>query len=418
MALKADFPECLEFLFSPARYKVLYGGRGGSKSWGVARALLILGAQRKLRIMCARETQKSISDSVHHLLGEQIGSLGLEKFYVVQQAQILGTNGTEIIFAGLRSNIANLKSYESVDICWVEEAQTVSKNSWDVLVPTIRKDGSEIWLTFNPDLDTDETYRRFVLSPPPGAMVKKVNWRDNPWFPDVLRSEMEHCRLVDPDSYEHIWEGMCISNIEGAIYLEELRAVDKTQRITRVPYERRVPVSTFWDIGDRWTSIWFVQTVGFEHRFIDYYEGESLSIHQYAKIIQSKPYVYESHYLPHDAKAKQLGTGRSIEEQLRSAGLRVRIVPKLSVADGISAVRMLFPSCWFDGEKCADGIQGLRHYRWAPYTQLGTGGREPLHDLASHPSDAFRYCAVGLKLPKTDYVPDKPESKVKLSAWS
>ena len=162
MELNVEFPEKLEFLFQPSRYKVLYGGRGSGKSWGVARALLVIGLQKSTRVLCAREFQNSISDSVHALLADQIKSLGLEDFYTVQNTSIFGKNGTEFLFAGLKHNITKIKSFEGVDVCWVEEAQTTSKSSWDVLIPTIRKENSEIWVTFNPELDTDETYKRFV----------------------------------------------------------------------------------------------------------------------------------------------------------------------------------------------------------------------------------------------------------------
>ena len=205
--LKADFPDKLQCLFEPARYKILYGGRGGSKSWGIARALLILGAERKLRIACGREIQKSISDSVHHLLKSQIEQLGLGDRYRVYADHIDGPNGTLITFHGLKSNIDSVKSIEGIDIFWAEEAQTLSKASWDILVPTIRKEGSEIWVSFNPDLETDETYRRFVHSPPRGAIVRKIGWRDNPWFNQVLRDEMENTRARSEDDYLHIWEG-------------------------------------------------------------------------------------------------------------------------------------------------------------------------------------------------------------------
>ena len=148
---QAEFPEKLSCLFEKARYKVLWGGRGGAKSWGVARALLIQGAAKQLRILCARELQTSIRDSVHKLLSDQIAELGLTSFYQITQNSIKGANGTEFFFAGLRSNVTQIKSFEGVDICWVEEAQTVSRASWNVLVPTIRKEESEIWVTFNPD---------------------------------------------------------------------------------------------------------------------------------------------------------------------------------------------------------------------------------------------------------------------------
>ena len=201
------FPSAFEDLFRPARYKVYYGGRGGGKSWMVARALLIKGLEGKVRVLCAREFQTSIADSVHKLLSEQIDALGLAPYYEVQKTRIIGLNGTEFIFKGLRHNVQEIKSTEGVDYCWIEEAQSVSEESWAVLVPTIRQADSEIWMTFNPQDDDDPTYRKFVLNPPPNSVVRKVSWRDNPHFPQVLRDEMEYLQRVDPDAYAHVWEG-------------------------------------------------------------------------------------------------------------------------------------------------------------------------------------------------------------------
>lgn len=200
-------PECFAPLFTPARYKCFWGGRGSGKSWADARALLIQGRKKKLRVLCVREIQTSITDSVHKLLTEQIDELGLGYFYRVTKSSIIGLNGTEFIFKGLRTNTSEIKSTEGVDICWVEEAQAVSEESWQVLIPTIRKPGSEIWVTFNPLEESDPTYKRFVVSPPPGAIVEKVSWRDNPWFPDVLRAEKDYMLRVDPEGYNHVWEG-------------------------------------------------------------------------------------------------------------------------------------------------------------------------------------------------------------------
>jgi len=197
---KAEFPVKLACLFEPKRYKVLYGGRGGAKSWGVARALLIKGAKDPLRILCAREFQVSIKDSVHKLLADQIEQLGLAEFYEITNTAIRGRNGTEFSFVGLKNNIMSIKSFEGVDICWCEEAQTISKTSWNVLIPTIRKDNSEIWVTFNPELETDDTYQRFVISPPDNAFVQKITWRDNPWFPQTLREEKENLEVRDHDA--------------------------------------------------------------------------------------------------------------------------------------------------------------------------------------------------------------------------
>jgi len=188
--LQAEFPEKLRCLFEPSRYKILYGGRGAAKSWGVARALLIKAAGNPLRVLGAREVQRTIADSVHRLIADQIALLGLIDLYTITDNEIRCVNGSVFFFAGLRhQDIGKIKSYEGVDIVWCEEAQTISKKSWDVLIPTIRKEGSEIWATFNPELDTDETYTRFVVRPPLDAQVVKINWNDNPWFPEVLDRE-------------------------------------------------------------------------------------------------------------------------------------------------------------------------------------------------------------------------------------
>jgi len=398
--VNAQFPAKLQFLFKPKRYKIAYGGRGGTKSWGFARALLILGAQKPLRILCARETQKSIADSVYKLLCDQIESLGLQYFYSITKTNIVGANGTEFTFAGIRqSSVGDIKSYEGCDICWVEEAQIVSKHSWEILIPTIRKNDSEIWVSFNPDLESDETYKRFVLSPPKEADVVKVNWRDNPWFPDVLRKEMEELREKSPEDCDHVYEGLCKQVVEGAIYRKELIQAEKDGRICRVPYDSMKPVDTFWDLGfgDN-VSIWFAQSIGFEFHIIDFLSDCLKDLSFYLKELHAKPYLYGNDYLPFDAKAKTLAAGgRSVQQIMIAAGRKVNIVRQLHVTDGIAAVRAIFNKCWFDAEHCADGIQALRHYRYDFDEDLMTFKKEPRHDWASHPADAFRYLGVSIK---------------------
>lgn len=393
----APFPKAFKPLFQPARYKVFHGGRGGAKSWNFARALLILGAEKPLRILCAREFQTSIDDSVHRLLSDQIHALGLSGFYEIQKTQIIGANGTLIVFEGLRRNINSLKSFEGCDICWVEEATDVSKTSWDILIPTIRKDGSEIWISFNPELDTDETYQRFVLKPPANAVVVKVNWEDNPWFPDVLRKEMEDLKTRDHDSYLTVWEGHCRQSLDGAVYAKEIREATSANRITRVPYEAGKPVHTFWDLGksDN-TAIWFAQVVGFEFRIIDYYQNHGHNLSHYVKVLGERPYAYGTMWLPHDATHDLLASERTIEQQMRGFGFNVRIVPKTSVATGIEASRTIFGKCWFDQEKTSDGIQCLRHYHYERKADGLTFGKEPVHNWASHG------CLVGETLVETE----------------
>lgn len=393
-----DFPEKLECLFRPSRYKILYGGRGSGKSWGIARALLILGAQKRLRILCAREFQNSITDSVHKLLSDQIEDMGLSGIYEIQKTTILGKNGTEFIFSGLRHNVDSLKSKEGIDIVWVEEAHMVSGYSWDKLIPTIRQENSEIWVSFNPELETDETYQRFVVNPPVAAIVQKVNWRDNPWFPDVLHQEKDDLRVKNPDAYLNVWEGHCRQTLDGAIYAREMRDAQESGRICRVPYDATKPVSVFADLG--WadhTSLLFFQKIGLEYRCLRSEQDRQKPWPHYLTLIQSFGYVIEGIWLPHDARAKQLGTGKSIEELTRASGFPVRIVPNLSVEDGINALRTIFPQIYWDEKLCADGLQALRRYRYEVDPVTNQFSRKPLHDDASHYADAARYFAVGMR---------------------
>lgn len=193
-------------LFKKCRYKVLYGGRGAARSWSVARALLLRAAKSRLRILCTREMQSSLRDSVHQLLRDQIELMGIPGYRVMER-EIRHVNGSLFLFEGLRHNVQKIKSLEGIDICWVEEAERISKESWDVLIPTIRKDGSEIWITFNPDLENDNTYVRFVKRKPNDAIILHVNWNDNPWLTDVLREEKDYAYSIDPESADHIWGG-------------------------------------------------------------------------------------------------------------------------------------------------------------------------------------------------------------------
>ena len=205
--LEAEMPAFAIKLFSPAQYKVFYGGRGGGRSWSFARALLIMGAKTKLRILCCREFQKSLEDSVHKLLTDQITLLNLPAWKVNQKTIEHRVTGTTFQFEGLRYNANRIKSFEGIDICWVEEAEAVTHESWRILIPTIRKAGSEIWISFNPYLESDPTYQRFVINKPPNCVVIKTGWEDNPWFPKRLQSEKDYLYKVDAEEADHVWGG-------------------------------------------------------------------------------------------------------------------------------------------------------------------------------------------------------------------
>ena len=410
--MNVEIPEPAGMLFEPARFKVLWGGRAGIKSWSCARALLTLGYAKRLRIACGRETMRSIDESVHQLLCDQIVALGMKDFYFPLRNSIRGRNGTTFSYHGLRDrSVHNIKSLESVDVLWLEEAQNISKRSWVTVIPTIRKPGSEIWVSFNPELETDETYQRWVLHPPQNAVVKKTSYRDNPYLSGEIKADIEHLKATDPMEFEHVYEGVCRSAVNGAIYKEQLVAAEKEHRITRVPYDASRPVDTFWDLGfgDN-TSIWFAQSIGFEFRLIDFVSDSLKDLGYYLKELGKRPYRYGTAYLPHDARAKTLAAGgRSVQQLVEAGGYKVQIAPSLSVADGIAAARAIFNRCWFDAEKCAEGIQALKHYRYEFDDKLGTFKSTPLHDWASHPADGFRMFGSVIREPGR---PPKPAGEL------
>lgn len=390
-----QFPEKLQFLFDPHRYKVAYGGRGSAKSWSFARALLVQAAAEPLRVLCAREVQKSIKDSVHRLLSDQIVAMGLEGFYDILETEIRGRNGALFIFSGLSQQTASsIKSMEGCDVCWVEEAQNVSKRSWDLLIPTIRAEGSEIWVSFNPELDTDETYQRFVVSPPPDTVVSEVNYHDNPWFPSVLEQERQHCKLTNQEDYGQIWEGKCRAAVAGAVYAMEVGDAIREQRICNVPYDPKLKAHTVWDLG--WNdamSIAIVQRVRSELRIIDYIEDSHKTLDWYCAELNKRNFNWGYDFLPHDGRAKDFKTGKSAEEMLKSFGRKPKITPDIGIEPGIKAARMAFRQAYFDKGKTARLVECLKRYRRSINTQTQEAG-SPVHDEFSHGADCFRYVGV------------------------
>ena len=344
----AEFPEKLAFLFQPSRYKVAYGGRGSAKSWGFARALLLLGISKKLRILCAREIQKSIKDSVHKLLEDQIQLLGIGSKYRVLEHEIRGTNGTEFIFSGLAElTVESIKSYEGCDIVWVEEGQVISKRSWDILIPTIRKDGSEIWITMNPELETDPTYERFILTPPPDAVVVKMNWRDNPWFNKVLDAERLHCQKTDEKAYPNIWEGECKPAVEGAIYFDEIQAAKKERRIRNVPYDPMLKAHVVIDLGfNDQMAISIVQRMMSEIRIINYIEDSHVDLPTYSATLKEFKYNWGKVWLPFSDGFSRGSSGQKSADMIMTAlgwdVAKKSDVSSLGIEEGIRVVRMTF----------------------------------------------------------------------------
>jgi phage terminase large subunit len=395
-----QFPGKLRGLWKPKRFKVMCGGRGGAKSWSVAMALLVMGTTRPLRILCAREIQKSMRDSVHRLLSDQIEALGLASFYNVLDNEIRGSNGTLILFAGLQSHtVDSIKSYEAVDIVWVEEAQGVSARSWEVLVPTIRAPGSEIWLTLNPDLATDPTWVRFIGGADEDTWLCEINWRDNPWFPDVLEKERQRNFKRDPDSYWNIWEGRPKRTVAGAIYAKEVERLYNDGRICRVSYDPRLPVHTVWDLGwSDYMAIMLVQRTALDFRCLAYYQDSHRTLEDYITQLQEEwNVVWGTDFLPHDAAHGDYKSGTTAQGIAEEMGRNVHVLPAFSVESGIRIARSLFPKAYIDEEECAPFLDCMARYKRQIDPHTGQPGA-PLHDDASHGADVWRYMGQAVPL--------------------
>jgi phage terminase large subunit len=343
--------------------------------------------------------QKSIQQSVHQLLKDQIEALGLAHFYEVLATEIRGKNGTQFFFSGLSDQTAeSLKSFEGVDVCWCEEAQAISKRSWDILIPTIRKDGSEIWVSFNPQLESDETFRRFVSQPPPDCVSIEMNYGDNRRFPAVLESERKHAEAtMKRDDYAHIWEGKCKPAVEGAIYFDQMAQAGS--RIGAIPHDPLLKTHAVWDLGfNDSMSIILTQKVASEVRVIHYIEGTQRTLADYsaelkALTLDGQPINWGQFYLPHDGFAKRHQTGKQDAEVLRGFGWSIQRTPQMDVEQGIKRARDIFSRVYFNKERAARLLECLKRYRRQIISTTNEPGA-PVHDEFSHGADAFRYLAL------------------------
>ena len=397
-------PKLIPVFTKKARYRVAKGGRGSAKTRTFALMTAVRGYQwgksgLSGQILCGREFMNSLDDSSLEEVKAAIRSVPeLEAYYELGDKYIKSKDGAiSYTFAGLRRSLDSLKSKARILVAWIDEAETVSETAWRKLIPTVRENDSEIWVTYNPESKESATHKRFVEQTPDDAIIVDMNWRDNPWFPDVLNNERLEDKRKRPDIYDHVWEGDFLVHAEGAYYATEMRNCKDEGRIGTVAYTPSVGVTTAWDlgVGDS-TAIWFAQHVGAEVRLIDYYESSGVGLDHYVQVLNQKGYIYTNHILPHDVRVRELGSGKSRLETLDGLGVRpITIAPQLMVDDGIQSVRSMLPNCWFDAERCERGIDALRQYH-REYDDNGKVWRSrPSHDWASHGSDAFRYLAVG-----------------------
>ena len=362
------------------RYKCAYGGRGGGKSWGIARALIILAASRTLRVLCAREIQNSIKESVHKLLVDQIDDLQLNHLFTITDTKISSKTGSEFIFSGIRSNITKIKSMEGIDICWIEEAEKVSKASWEVLIPTIRKPESEIWLSFNPSEITDPTYEKFILNTPPDTLLLNINWQDNPWFPESLRKEKDYLYRVSPDDAAHVWGGQCKQNSNAQVLKDKYTV----EWFEPKPYWNGAYYGADWGFSVDPTTL----IECYEHERILYIHKETYGIGvetDYLPQLFDRLPLAKTHVIRADNARPE-----TISYMKRNGYPNIEAVDKWagSVEDGISKLRsferiVIHPDCRHTIEEAR---------LWSYKTDRLTGDVLPvLVDAHNHCWDAIRY---------------------------
>ena len=398
-------PDVYKELFQPSkqwRSIGYYGGRSSGKSTQVATSVLVSGMQKRERGLCAREIQNSIAESVHQLLRDQIEKYGLDSWEVQKEVIRNKNTGSEIYFKGLHNNSQSIKSFEGVDWCWVEEAQSVSAESLHTLIPTIRKPGSRIIYTFNPLTEHDPVWDIVFANPDERTFIKKVN---SDAIEELLSaeiiSEREKMRRDNPDMFAHVWLGEPLTSKTGTVFGKQIAQAEIDGRIGSVPYDASAGVYTAFDlgIGDS-TAIWWFQLIGQEIHFIDHYEGSGEELGHYISILKNKPYNYTTHFLPHDAKQRELQTGMTRVEFFENNGIHnVEVLRPTNFQLGQDDINMIarpkFSKVWIDREKCARGLECLRAYHYEYDEKNKLLKAKPEHDWSSHSSSAFIYALMG-----------------------
>lgn len=400
--LKVPVAKAFRPLLKPARYKGAWGGRGSGKSHFFAEQIVLRSLEGGFRAVCIREVQKSLAQSAKKLIEDKLEKYGLGEAhgFKVLRDHIQTPGGGIIMFQGMQDHTAeSIKSLESMQVAWVEEAQSLSMESLKLLRPTIRSDGSELWFSWNPRRKNDPVDVMLRQGEPPtNSAVVRANWSDNPWFPPVLEQERLDCLRDNPEQYDHIWEGGYVTVASGAYYAAHLARANLEGRIGQVAADPLLTHRIFVDIGGTGAkadsfAMWVAQFVGPQIRVLDYYEaqGQELSAHLFW--LRSRGYTPEvaQIWLPHDGATNDRVFAVSYESALQQAGYKVTVVPNQgrgAAMKRIEEVRRLFPSIWFNEATTEAGRDALGWYH-EKQDEVRNIGLGPEHDWASHAADAF-----------------------------
>ena len=406
-------PKLVDVFTGEARYRGAWGGRGSGKTRTFAKMTAIHGYRcgrsgQEGQILCAREFMNSLDESSLEEIKAAIASEPfLAEYYEVGEKYVRSKDGKiRYTFSGLRHNLDSIKSKARIILCWVDEAEPVSAVAWRKLIPTIREEGSEIWVTWNPERKNSETHKRFRESPPDGAKIVELNWRDNPWFPSVLEQERVEDFTKRPEQYQHVWEGDFVTVVEGAYYATHIAEARKGGRIGNVAADPLMTIRAIWDIGGTGAkadacAIWIAQYVGREIRWLDYYEAVGQPLATHVAWLRDNGYGKALCVLPHDGATNDRVHDVSYESALRAAGFEVQVIANQGTGAAmkrVEAARRLFPSMWFNEKTTAAGIDAIGWYHEKRDDERGIG-LGPEHDWSSHGSDAFGLGAVAYEMP-------------------
>lgn len=397
------------------RYLGAHGGRGSGKSHNFAgKAVRRSSETRGTRILCAREVQKSLKESAKKLVENKIAEFKAPNFRILEH-EIRTPGGGLIAFQGLAEHSAeSIMSYEDFDVIWIEQAETLSQRSLDIVRPTLRKAGSQIWLSWNPRKRTDPVDALMRgLHPPPRSAVVEANWRDNPYLTRELIEEREYDFVHNPDTYENKWEGAYATIIKGAYYAEALGAAEKQGRICHLAPDPMLKIRSFHDIGGAGAksdaySIWITQFSGRDINILDHYTSEGQTLAYHVAWMRDNGYDGAIVQLPHDGVAANNVTGKRYADHWKDAGFDVpEPIPNQGAGAAmmrVQAARRLFPRMWFDREKTAAGREALAWYHEKRDVERNVG-LGPDHDWSSHDADAFGLMAVAYEAPKAHIAP-------------
>ena len=417
-ALRIELPPKLVPVFTgSAMYRGAYGGRGSAKTRSFAKMAAVHGLRCALAnepgvVICGREFMNSLDESSMAEVKAAIESeTWLRDNYEVGEKYIRTRDRRiEFAFIGLRHNLDSIKSKTRIRLLWVDEAEPVSETAWHKADNTVREDGSEVWVTWNPERKKSATSLRFRVNPPPESKIVEINWRDNPWFPRTLDKKRIADRDYRPDQYDHIWEGDYVSVVEGAYYASCLTQAKAEGRIGNLGKDPLMTIRAFWDIGGTGAkadacAIWIAQFIGREIRVLDYYEAVGQPLATHVQWLKERGWGKAMCFLPHDGATHDKVYDVSYESALKEAGFEVEVIPNQgrgAAGMRIEAGRRLFPSIWFNAGPTEPGRDALGWYHEKRSQDDRNVGLGPEHDWSSHGSDAFGLMCVAYEEPERE----------------